>query len=159
MEVMKQLRHAAIRDLVGQRPMRTQQELAAALRERGFRATQATISRDVAELGLFKQERDGAYVYAPPPRVVESEPSGEERLAALLRDLPVEIREAGLLIVIQALPGSAHAIASALDRARWPEVAGSVAGDDTVFVAFGDRGSLSRVRKRLARLAGTPRAL
>ena len=59
MEVMKQLRQGAIRDLVGQRPLRTQQELAAALRERGFRATQATISRDVAELGLVKaSQRD-----------------------------------------------------------------------------------------------------
>ena len=58
MEVMKQLRQRAIRDLVEQRPIRTQQELAAALRERGFRATQATISRDVAELGLGKATRE-----------------------------------------------------------------------------------------------------
>jgi len=55
--------------------------------------------------------------------------------------------------VVRTLPGSAHAIAAALDRARWPEVAGSIAGDDTVFVAFGDRGSLQRVRRRLAALA------
>src|SRR5439155_22808730 len=59
MEVMKQLRQRQIRDFVEQRPIRTQQELAAALRERGFRTTQATISRDVAELGLIKVTRDG----------------------------------------------------------------------------------------------------
>ena len=142
MEVMKQLRQRAIRDLVDQRPIRTQQELAAALRERGFRTTQATISRDVAELGLVKAGREGIQAYALPPRLVEAETSGEDRLRKLLADLPVELREAGLLVVVKTLPGSAHAIAAALDRARWPEVAGSIAGDDTVFVACADRPSL-----------------
>ncbi len=156
MEVMKQLRQRAIRDLVDQRPIRTQQELAAALRERGFRTTQATISRDVAELGLVKTTRDGAHVYALPPRLVEAEVSGEDRLRRLLHDLPAEIREAGLLLVVKTLPGSAHPIAAALDRARWPEVAGSIAGDDTVFVAVTDRAALQRVKRRLLRLAGEP---
>ncbi len=149
MEVMKQLRQRAIRDLVDQRPIRTQQELAAALRERGFRATQATISRDVAELGLVKAPRDGIQSYALPPRLVEAEVSGEDRLRRLLLDLPVEVRDAGLILVIRTLPGSAHAIAAALDRARWPEVAGSIAGDDTVFVATTDRAALGRIRRRL----------
>ena len=153
MEVMKQLRHRAIRDLVAQRPIRTQQELAAALRERGFRTTQATISRDVAELGLVKAGREGTQAYALPRRLVEAETSGEDRLRALLRDLPVEVREAGLLLVVKTLPGSAHAIAAALDRARWPEVAGSIAGDDTLFVACVDRAALQRIRTRLASFA------
>jgi transcriptional regulator of arginine metabolism len=153
MEVMKQLRQRAIRDLVDQRPIRTQQELAAALRERGFRTTQATISRDVAELGLVKAGREGIHAYALPPRLVEAETSGEDRLRKLLADLPVELREAGLLVVVKTLPGSAHAIAAALDRARWPEVAGSIAGDDTVFVACLDRASLQRVKSRLRTLA------
>ena len=153
MEVMKQLRQRAIRDLVEQRPIRTQQELAAALRERGFRTTQATISRDVAELGLIKVDPRGD---APPTpcRRASSRPRrrGEDRLRKLLADLPVEFHEAGLLLVIRTLPGSAHAIAAALDRARWPEVAGSIAGDDTLFVALPDRGSLQRVKRRLIRL-------
>jgi transcriptional regulator of arginine metabolism len=153
MEVMKQLRHRAIRDLVGQRPLRTQQELAAALRERGFRTTQATISRDVAELGLVKESREGIQAYALPRRLVEAETSGEDRLRALLRDLPIELREAGLLLIVRTLPGSAHAIAAALDRARWPEVAGSIAGDDTVFVACVDRASLQRVKSRIGGFA------
>ena len=153
MEVMKQLRQRSIRDLVDQRLIRTQQELAAALRERGFRTTQATISRDVAELGLIKVTREGTQAYALPPRLVEAEISGEDRLRKLFRDLPVEIREAGLMLVIRTLPGSAHAIAAALDRARWPEVAGSVAGDDTVFVAFRDKASMQRTRRRLLHLA------
>lgn len=150
---MKQLRQQAIRDLLELHPVRTQHELAAALRERGFRATQATISRDVAELGLVKLGRGGVQGYALPSRADELEASGEERLAKLLHDLPIEVKQAGLLLVVRAVPGSAHAIAAALDRARWPEVAGSIAGDDTLFVAFADRSSLQRIRKRLLRLA------
>lgn len=156
MEVMKQLRQRAIRDLVDQRPIRTQQELAAALRERGFRTTQATISRDVKELGLVKAGPDGTQSYALPRRLIEAETSGEDRLRKLLADLPVEIREAGLLVILRTLPGSAHAIAAALDRARWPEVAGSIAGDDTVFVACRDRRSLRAAKRRLSELAGMP---
>ena len=117
---MKQLRQRAIRDLVGQRPIRTQQELAAALRDRGFRTTQATISRDVAELGLIKVSREGTTVYALPPRLIEAETSGEERLRKLLSDLPLEIHEAGLLLVLRTLPGSAHAIAAATRLLRAP---------------------------------------
>jgi transcriptional regulator of arginine metabolism len=153
MEVMKQLRQRAIRDLVAQRPIRTQQELAAALRERGFRATQATISRDVAELELIKVDREGVAVYAQPAHLAEADPTGEERLRLLFRDVPVELREAGLLLVVVTLPGSAHAIAAALDRARWPEVAGTIAGDDTLFIACADRRALARLRGRLERLA------
>jgi transcriptional regulator of arginine metabolism len=152
MEVMKQARHRAIRDLLEARPIRTQQELASALRDRGFRTTQATISRDVGELGLVKVARDGVQAYALPPRLVEAEASGEERLRKLLRDLPYELREAGLLVILRTLPGSAHAIAAALDRARWPEAVGTIAGDDTVFVATPDRQSLARLRSRLVKL-------
>jgi transcriptional regulator of arginine metabolism len=153
MEVMKQLRQRMIRDLVAQRPIRTQQELAAALRERGFRATQATISRDVAELELIKVDREGVAVYAQPARLAEADPTGEERLRLLFRDVPVELREAGLLLIVVTLPGSAHAIAAALDRARWPEAAGTLAGDDTLFIACADRRALARLRGRLERLA------
>jgi transcriptional regulator of arginine metabolism len=154
MEVMKQLRQRAIRDLVEQRPIRTQQDLAAALRERGFRATQATISRDVAEIGLTKARRGTGRAYVLPARQAEAEASGEDRLRRLLTDLPVEIREAGLMLIIRTLPGSAHALAAALDRTRWPEVAGSIAGDDTVFIAFADRRGLRRTRQRLEGLSG-----
>lgn len=152
MEVIKQLRQREIRDLLATRPIRTQQELAAALRDRGFRATQATISRDVADLGLIKASQDGIQSYTVPARVTEAETTGEERLRALFRDLPADVREAGLMLVVKTLPGSAHAIAAALDRTRWPEVVGSIAGDDTVFVAFTDRVSMQRVRARLVSL-------
>jgi transcriptional regulator of arginine metabolism len=150
---MKQLRQRAIRDLVEQRTIRTQQELAAALRERGFRTTQATISRDVAELGLVKAGRGGTQAYAIPALLREADTSGEDRIRVLLRDMPVEIRSSGTMLILKTLPGSAHPLAAALDRARWPEVVGSIAGDDTVFVAFGDRGALRRAKRRLEQLA------
>jgi len=151
---MKQLRQRAIRDLVDLRPIRTQQELAIALRERGFRTTQATISRDVAELGLGKGSREGRSAYVLPPRLRDADVSGEDRLRRLLADVPVEFRVADLLLIIRTLPGSAHAVAAALDRTRWPEVIGSIAGDDTVFVATGDKSSLRRLRDRLIGLSG-----
>lgn len=155
MEVMKQLRQRAIRDLVDQRAIHTQQELAAALRERGFRATQATVSRDVAELGLGKADREGRVAFVLPARLREAEASGEDRLRRLLQDLPVEIRAADLLLIVKTLPGSAHAIAAALDRTRWPEIVGSIGGDDTVFIATGDRKSLGRLRDRLSALVAS----
>ena len=151
MEVMKQLRQRAIRDLVEQRPIRTQQELAGALRERGFRTTQATISRDVAELGLIKAAREGTQAYALPPRLRRGRV--ERRGAAAHAPARSAARDArgGLMLVLRTLPGSAHAIAAALDRARWPEVAGSIAGDDTLFVAFPDRAALADAGRRRAR--------
>jgi transcriptional regulator of arginine metabolism len=150
---MKRLRQQAIRDLLGTRSISTQHELAAALRERGFRATQATVSRDVAEMGLIKVSRDGTRHYAMPPRSGPPETTGDERLAFILRDLPIDVRPSGLMLIVRAVPGSAHAIAAALDRTGWPEVAGSIAGDDTVFIACSDRKALDRVRARLVQLA------
>jgi transcriptional regulator of arginine metabolism len=154
MEVIKQLRHRQIREIVEHHPIRTQHELAAALRERGFRVTQATVSRDIAELGLTKATRDGGTAYELPLNGAgESDGTPEQRLRDLVAGLPLELREAGLLLVIRAVPGSAHAIAAALDRCRWPEVAGSLAGDDTLFIAFADDAALRRVHARLSRLA------
>ena len=151
MEVMKQLRQRAIRDLLEQRPIRTQQELAA-------RPPRARLPDDPGDDQPRRRRARpdqghrarGPQAYALPPRLIEAETSGEDRLRKLLADLPLEIHEAGLLLVLRTLPGSAHAIAAALDRARWPEVAGSIAGDDTLFVAFPDRGSLQRIKRRLA---------
>ena len=152
MEVMKQLRQRAIRDLVDQRPIRTQLELAAALRERGFRTTQATISRDVAELGLIKVSRardHGLRAAAASDRGgdVGRGPAAEAAVGPAARD--PRGRSA-------ARPADAPRVPchrAALDRARWPEVAGSIAGDDTLFVALPDRASLQRVKRRLYRLA------
>ena len=156
---MKQLRQRAIRDLVEQRPIRTQQELAAALRERGFRATQATISRDVAELGLGKGSREGRSptscrrASATPRRPARTACGRCSPTCRSSSARPACCSSSG------RCPGSAHAVAAALDRTRWPEIVGSIAGDDTVFVATRPT-SLRRsgsLKRRLLRTAGAER--
>jgi transcriptional regulator of arginine metabolism len=151
-DVLKRARQEAIADLVREGRVRTQQEIVAALRDKGYRVTQATVSRDITEMGLLKVNRDGGAVYALPSSEAAVELTGERRLAGLLSELPVEIRVSGTLLVIRAVPGTAHAIAAALDRVRWQEVLGTIAGDDTLFVACADEAAARRVRQRLVRL-------
>jgi transcriptional regulator of arginine metabolism len=151
-EVLKRARQEAIADVVRERRPRTQRELVAALHDKGFRVTQATVSRDVSEMGLVKVKVAGAQVYALPTAEVAVEQSGEQRLGQLLRDLPIDVREAGVMLVVKAVPGTAHAIAAALDRAHWDDVLGTIAGDDTLFIACGDESARDRVRRRLLHL-------
>ena len=151
-EVLKRARQQAVADVVRQGRVRTQQELVAVLRDKGFKVAQATVSRDIGEMGLVKVRVGGAQVYALPSADAAVEQSGEQRLRELLSDLPIDVRESGLMLVIRAVPGTAHAIASALDRARWKGVLGTIAGDDTLFVACADARAQKRVRQRLLRL-------
>jgi transcriptional regulator of arginine metabolism len=151
-EVLKRARQLAIADVVRERQLRTQRELVAALDDKGFKVTQATVSRDITEMGLVKVRLDGIQVYALPSAEAAVEKSGEQRLRELLSDLPIDVRPSGLMLVIRAVPGTAHAIAAALDRAHWQDVLGTIAGDDTLFVACADADALERVRRRLLRL-------
>ena len=151
-EFLKRARQQAIADVVRDRRLRTQRELVAALKDKGFSVTQATVSRDITEMGLVKVRIEGALVYALPSAEEAVELGGEQRLRQLLSDLPIDVRESGSLLVIRAVPGTAHAIAAALDRAHWTDVLGTIAGDDTLFVACADESALARVRKRLVRL-------
>jgi transcriptional regulator of arginine metabolism len=152
MDLGKELRHRALRDLVARRAIRTQRELVAALRSQGIPATQATVSRDITELGLIKVDRSGSPAYALPAGG-SVEQVAEARLASLLADAPLEISTAGAILVVKTLPGSAHAIAASLDRLRLPEVVGTVAGDDTLFVAVDDQAALRALRDRFRALA------
>jgi transcriptional regulator of arginine metabolism len=152
-ELLKKARQQAIADAVRDRKLRTQRELVAALEDKGFRVTQATVSRDITEMGLVKVRLDGTQVYALPSLEAAKELGGEQRLTELLEGLPIDIRRSGTMLVIRAVPGAAHAIAAALDRAHWNGVLGTIAGDDTLFVACADERALSRVRKRLLQLS------
>lgn len=152
MDLGKELRHRALRDIVSRRPIRTQRELVAALKSQGIPATQATLSRDITELELTKVERAGSLAYALPVGA-GVEQTAEARLASLLSDAPAEIASAGSILVLKTLPGSAHAIAASLDRLHLKEIVGTVAGDDTLFVAVRDEAALRSLRARLRALA------
>lgn len=128
----KHHRQQTLLRLVAERQLATQEEVVRALRAAGFPATQATVSRDIVELGLVKVARSGAHVYGPP---AASPGGGSERLRRFCEDYPVEAAVAGTLVVLRSLPGTANALAAALDAARLPQVVGTLAGDDTVFLA------------------------
>lgn len=135
----KSYRQGQILDLIAARPIRTQEELARALRERGIEVTQVTLSRDIRELGLVKTPagyRQVADAPGPPLTSVA---------ASFLRDA----RPARNLLVLKTSPGDASALAAALDREHWVEIVGTVAGDDTVLVVCPDEAAVESVRKKL----------
>jgi len=146
-------RRDAVARIVRSRRIGTQEELLAALVAAGFRATQATLSRDLARLGARRVSRpEGGTVYEL------SASAGENGLGAL-RGLVQEIAANGSLVVIRTHPGSAPAIARAIDLAGISEVLGTIAGDDTIFVAPSGALRPRRVAARLAESLGTPSAL
>jgi len=144
----KQHRQQALLRVVTEQHLATQADLVRALRGAGFPATQATVSRDIVELGLVKVARDGTHAYAPAAAATAG--GGLERLRRFCEDYPVEGARAANLIVLRSLPGTANALAAALDASRLDEIVGTLAGDDTVFIAAsGER----QARTLLGRLA------
>ncbi|HEY3334810.1 MAG TPA: hypothetical protein VGK16_06175 [Candidatus Limnocylindrales bacterium] len=142
---LKRDRHAAIRRVVAERPIGSQVELVEALSSLGFEVTQATVSRDIAELGLAKVMRGdhSAYVH---PEVLgrEARPPSDERLRRILSDVPVTIGRSGLILVLTGQPGTASVIAQAIDESTLTEQVGTVAGDNTLIVLFPDEPALER---------------
>ena len=126
-------RQGAILRLVQERPLATQAEVAEALRAAGIDAVQTTVSRDIAQLGLVKvRNADGKLVYALPG---EEDLNRLGELTAALRRWTLSLAATGNLVVVQTPSGYASALAQALDRAHLPDIAGTVAGDNTIFVA------------------------
>ena len=142
----KSYRHGQILKLVRSRSLRTQEELARALRAVGIKATQVTLSRDIRELGLVKTA-DG---YAQP---AEAAPSGPD-LATVLREFLLDVRLAQNLLVLITPPAHASSVAEALDQAEWPEVVGTVAGDNTVLVIAPTSNKAVSLREKLMRFLG-----
>jgi transcriptional regulator of arginine metabolism len=128
-------RQGAILRLVQQRDLSTQEEVAAALRDEGFDAVQTTVSRDIAQLGLVKVRKNGSLVYALPGA---DDLNRLSELTAAMRRWAISLAPTGNLLVIATPAGHANALARAIDGARLPDVAGTVAGDDTIFVAARD---------------------
>ena len=126
-------RQGAILRLIQERPLATQTEVAEALRETGLDAVQTTVSRDIAQLGLVKvRGADGRLVYAVPGAADLDRLS---ELAAAMRRWAVSVAATANLVVVKTPPGYASALARAIDDAQLPDVCGTVAGDDTIFVA------------------------
>ncbi len=129
---MKSARQMAILDIINRLQIGTQEELAAALQAEGFRTTQATVSRDIRELGLRKVAvARGGWRYAPPEEV-HSELT--DRFIRILSDSLVSAASSGALVVVKTLSGSAGAACQALDSLGWPEVLGTLAGDNTILL-------------------------
>jgi transcriptional regulator of arginine metabolism len=143
---MKSRRQAAILDLIDREPLHSQDLLRRRLKQRGFDTTQATISRDIKELGLLKRAGDGAYQR---PGDDASNPATaltalERAAAAFVRD----IDRVQQLVVVRTGPGQAQTLAFALDRARLRDVVGTIGGDDTILViARGARQAAGLVRR------------
>jgi transcriptional regulator of arginine metabolism len=162
----KRLRQRAIRQVIASRPVGSQRELVDALIAEGFDVTQATVSRDIAELGLLKAPRVDGHVYISPEDVASlatpttagatgapaapvapaAPPTApvDERLRRILADVPVTVGRSGLILVLTGTPGTASVVAQAIDESSLHEQEGTLAGDNTLLVLFADEARLER---------------
>jgi len=149
---MKARRQTVILEIVDREPLHSQEQLRRRLHQRGFDATQATISRDIKELGLVKRAGDGAYQR---PGVDTTNP--ETALTALERaavEFLRRVERVQQLVVIRTGVGLAQPLAIAIDRAQLPEAVGTIAGDDTILVIARDARRAAALVKRLEGYAG-----
>ncbi len=129
---MKNSRHTRILEIIGDYVIETQDDLIEKLKESGYPVTQATVSRDIKQLGLIKTAtKDGGYKYT----VARGDNSGNEnKLKNIMRETVVNAQDAQNIIVVKTFPGMANAAAAALDSLAGEAVIGSIAGDDTIFI-------------------------
>ena len=131
---MKTVRQVAILDIIEKHDIETQEELADALRQRGIKVTQATVSRDIKELRLLKVLTPmGTYKYATADK---AENGLSERFIRMLAESLLSVASSGNLIVVKTLNGSANVAAEALDSLHWPEILGTIAGDNTILLVI-----------------------
>jgi transcriptional regulator of arginine metabolism len=146
MTAERKRRHLRILELISTRAVRTQEELAEMLTADGWEVTQSSVSRDIAALRLVKM--DGAYRRPPPsPRVV-TDPDQQRIAEGVLSCDTV----GDTLVVVRTAPGEANRVAVAMDRLAWPEIVGTIAGDDTIFVAVKNAKAQRLVLKGIRRL-------
>lgn len=146
---MKQQRHAAIRDMLANSTVTSQDDLRRKLQKRGFTVTQATLSRDMHELHIFK----GANGYA----LAGSADEDDDDVPAIketLENFGLEVKQAQNLLIVITTTGSAQPVAAALDYEDWPELMGSIAGDDTVLIICADSEQAAVLKTRMEGLIG-----
>jgi transcriptional regulator of arginine metabolism len=145
MTALKERRQRAITELIRSNALSSQEELAECLTARGFAVTQATISRDLEQLGAVKVRRDGQLSYA-----LSAHNGAPSPLALVFRDWVRSVEPAASLVVIKTPPGSAHLVGVALDGSELPEMVGTICGDDTIFVACRSAAEARTLSERLA---------
>ena len=143
----KVYRRTQIVDLLRNEKVETQNDLRRKLKRRGIHVTQATVSRDIEELGLVKT-RTGYRL----PAAVGPMASLEPTLSIVLKEFLSETRLAANLVILKTRPGNAHSVAAALDANPWDEVIGTIAGDDTIFVATPSSHQAELIRKKILAL-------
>jgi len=151
--IYRNARHARILEIIRRRPVKSQKILSGLLRDEGVQVTQTTICRDIRELGLVKVR--GRYQASGEAATVCS--LGASGVSAALRiafkQFVTRTDAAGNIAVIRTSPGGAHSVCAALDTAGWPEVVGTIAGDDTIFVLTRNAGECGKLLKRIREAA------
>ena len=147
---MKAKRHAMILKLITAQNVETQEELARLLGAQGFAVTQATVSRDIKELRLIKVlTAEGRYKYAT---VEKAEADMQERFIRMFSNCVLSVTSSGNLIVIKTITGSASAAAEAVDSLKWTDILGTIAGDNTIFIAVRDGKSVADIIKKFQKM-------
>ena len=144
---MKEARHKAILELLRESPIGSQDELQRALGKRGIKVGQATLSRDIHELELVKT----AEGYALPSGGTASE-AALPSASRLVREFVLDVRQAQNLVVVKTAGGSAQPVAAALDGENWPEVVGTIAGDDAILIVAANNKNAARLAERVREL-------
>jgi transcriptional regulator of arginine metabolism len=151
MSELKDRRQKAMADLIREHALASQEEVAAGLSALGFEVTQATVSRDLDQIGALKIRRNGRITYALPDQLTGA--ATPSRLASVLRDWVRSVDIAATIVVLKTPPGSAHLVGVALDEAGLPELVGNICGDDTIFAACRSGADAGKAAAKLKALA------
>lgn len=146
----KRIRQAMIREVIQTQLVETQEELSDMLAARGIPVTQATISRDIKEMGLIKAPHQDSHRYALPEDAALT--GTRERLQRILGELLVAVFAAENLIVVKTVSAGADVVSEAIDGLQWPEVLGTIAGDNTVLAVVRSKDETEAIKTRLERL-------
>lgn len=150
----KRERHLAIGEIVESRAVQSQDELRRLLRERGWEVTQSTLSRDLHELRLARIPTGDGVRYAFTDGAISTDDDDRGSLDHLLPQLFDKVDGTGELVVLHTVTGGAQPVAAAIDSESWPDVLGTIAGDDTILLVCRSVEARSRVMRRLSALAG-----
>jgi transcriptional regulator of arginine metabolism len=153
MAELRSRRQKVLAEIIRSQPVASQEEVTERLGAAGFSVNQATVSRDLAQLGAVKVKRGGTISYALPDQIGESDWAAS-RLERIFAEWVQSIEPAGSLLVLRTPPGSAHIVGLALDQAQVPEVAGTICGDDTIFIAVREGVDAHLLADRFRKLGG-----